>query len=176
MKKIIALVLVINIILLGSAQVVGASEYALSPNDQLEINIIGQPDLTTKQVVTPDGTISLPVIGRIKVAGLTLSQLDEYLSSEFAKYIKKPKIIVYLTTRPIYIVQHDVRKNIWDIKEANSIEEARALAGKDYSGTIAYGETITVEVNKKPDWWEDNWYKVLTGVAVVAGVYATLNR
>jgi protein involved in polysaccharide export with SLBB domain len=80
-----------------------ATEYILSPNDQLEIKIIGKPDLTTKQVVTPDGSISLPVIGRIKVEGLTLRQLDEYLTAEFSKYITKPQIIVYLIARPFKI-------------------------------------------------------------------------
>lgn len=178
MKKAISVLLIaINLLFgLSNWDRCYAAEYILGPNDQLEINIIGQPDLTTKQVVTPDGTISLPVIGRIKVAGLTLSRLDEYLSSEFAKYIEKPKIIVYLTSRPIYIIQHDIKKNTWDVKEAKSIEEARALAGKDYTGEINYGDIINVEISKKPDWWEDNWYKVITGVAILAGIYSTLNK
>ncbi|MFH1683982.1 MAG: hypothetical protein ABIA67_03780, partial [Candidatus Margulisiibacteriota bacterium] len=71
---------------------------------------------------------------------------------------------------------HDIKKNTWDVKEAKSIEEARALAGKDYSGDINYGDIITTETGKGPDWWEDNWYKVLTGTAVAVGIYATLNK
>ena len=150
-----------------------ADEYRLGPNDQLEINIIGQPDLTTKQVVTPDGTVSLQVLGRTKVEGMTLHQLDEHLTKEFAKYIVKPKVIVYLTARPIYIIQHDVKKNAWEVKEAKSIEEARALAGKEYDGEINYGDIINVETSNKPDFWEDNWYKIITATAVIAGVYTT---
>jgi len=178
MRKTICILLIILFLssAFGIRHSAFASEYILGPNDQLEINIIGQPDLTTKQVVTPDGTISLPVIGRINVSGLTLNQLDRYLNLEFAKYIEKPKVIVYLTTRPIYIIQHDIKKNTWDVKEAKSIEEARALAGKDYTGDINYGDIINVEVSKKPDIWEENWYKIITATAVVAGIYATLNK
>jgi len=176
MKRIISVILIINYILLGFGQMGVAAEYVLGPNDQLEINVISQPDLTTRQVVTPDGTISLPVIGRIKVEGLTLRQLDEYLTSEFTKYIEKPKVIVYLTARPIYIIQHDVKKNTWDVKEAKSIDEAKALAGRNYAGEIKQGDIVSVEVSEKPDWWENNWYKVLTGTAVAVGIYATFNK
>lgn len=151
-----------------------AAEYILGANDQLEIRIIGQPDLDTKQTVAPDGTISLPALGRVRVEGLTLKQLDEYLTAEFTKYIEKPQVVAYLTARPIYIIQHDLKKNTWEVKEAKSIEEARALAGKDYTGDIRYGDIITVEVSKKPDFWEANWYKVITATAVLAGIYSTL--
>jgi polysaccharide export outer membrane protein len=49
-----------------------ASEYVLAPNDQLEIKIIGQSDLDTKQTIAPDGSISLPLIGRILAGGKTM--------------------------------------------------------------------------------------------------------
>ena len=177
MKKLICIFLIVlHSLVISHSSLVIADEYQIGPNDILEIKIIGQQDLTTKQVVTSDGTISLPVIGRIKVEGLTLRQLDEYLTSEFAKYIEKPKVIVYLTARPIYIIQHDVKKNTWDVKEAKTIEEARALAGKEYTGDINYGDIITVDISKEPDFWEDNWYKIITATAVLAGIYSTLNR
>ncbi|MDI6732149.1 MAG: hypothetical protein QME05_06275 [Candidatus Margulisbacteria bacterium] len=38
------------------------------------------------------------------------------------------------------------------------------------------GDIVSVEVSQKPDWWEDNWYKVLTGAAVIVGGYTTLHR
>ena len=179
MKKpicIFLLIIVLHSFVIGNLSFVIADEYRLGSNDQLEVKIINQPDLTTKQVITPDGTISLPVIGRVRVEDLTLKQLDEYLTTEFSKYIKNPQVIIYLTARPIYIIQHDIKKNTWDVKEAKSIEEARALAGKDYTQDINYGDIITVDISKKPDFWEANWYKVITATAVIAGVYATLNR
>lgn len=153
-----------------------AAEYVLAPSDQLEIRIISQKDLDTKQIVAPDGTISLPLLGRVAAQGQTLSAFNNKLTSDFSKYIRNPQVIVYLTPRPIYVIQHDVRKNTWDVKEAKSVDEARALAGKDYAGDIKNGDIVSVEVSQKPDWWEDNWYKVLTGAAVLVGGYATLHR
>ena len=186
MKKTISLILImffLGLSFLGSHSSF-ASEYVLAPNEQLEVRIVGQNgstalatrDLDTKQAIAPDGTISLPLLGRVTAQGKTLSGFNAYLSTEFARYIKNPQVVVFLTPRPIYVIQHDVRKNAWDVKEAKSVDEARALAGRSYSGEIKQGDIVSVEVGERPDWWEGNWYKVLTGTAVAVGIYATFNR
>lgn len=179
MKKRISSLLIIifcfTCLPVGSA--VFAAEYILAPSDQLEVRIIGQKDLDTKQSIAPDGTISLPFLGRVTAQGQTLKGFDQYLTAEFTKYLSKPsQVVVYLTPRPSYVIQHNVKNNTWDVKEAKSVDEARALAGKDYTGHISNGDIVSVEVGQKPDWWEGNWYKVLTGAAVAVGIYATLHR
>ena len=177
MKKPICLFLIISTLLgFGISDFGFAAEYLLAPNDQLEIRLIGQKDLDTKQAVAPDGTISLPLLGRVTAQGQTLKGFNNYLTAEFAKYIKNPQVVVYLTPRPIYVIQHDAKKNTWEVKKADSIDEARALAGGNYASEIKHGDIITAEVGKQSDWWEDNWYKVLTGTAVAVGVYATLHK
>lgn len=67
-----------------------ASDYILAPSDQLEVRVIGQKDLDTKQAIVPDGTISLPLLGRVTAQGQTLNGFNKYLSAEFAKYINNP--------------------------------------------------------------------------------------
>jgi hypothetical protein len=63
-----------------------------------------------------------------------------------------------------------------DVKKADSIDEARALAGRNYAGEIKQGDIVSVEVSEKPDFWETNWYKIITGTAVLVGIYATLHK
>jgi len=176
MNKFVSLVLIICFLFTGYFSQALAIDYVLAPSDQLEVKIIGQKDLDTKQAIAPDGTISLPLLGRVTPQGQTLSGFNNYLSAEFAKYIKNPQVVIFLTPRPIYVIQHDVRKNTWDVKKADSIDEARALAGGNYTSQISNGDIVSVEVGQKPDWWEDNWYKVLTATAVAVGIYATVHK
>ena len=178
MKKLIASILIINITLLGFCHLdLGfAQEYILASNDLLEVKILNQKDMDTKQTIAPDGTIALPFLGRVQAQGKTLNEFQTYLTTEFAKYVDKPQLVVYLTPRSIYVVQHDLKKNTWDVKEAKSIPEAKAFAGEDYTKEIKYGDVITVDVGLQPDWWENNWYKVLTGLAVAVGIYETLKK
>lgn len=50
---------------------------AIGPKDQLQIRVDELPDLPTQHEVEDDGTISLGVIGRIDVQGLSEEQLEE---------------------------------------------------------------------------------------------------
>lgn len=176
MKKILSVFILICFIVPVFGEIVLAEDYILAPNDQLEVRIIGQKYLDTKQSIAPDGTISLPLLGREMAQGHTLNKFNNYLSIKYSKYIKDPQVIVYLTPRPIYVIQHDLKTHTWDVKEAQSITEAKAYAGGNYYGEIKHGDVVSVEVNKKNDDWEVNWYKVITGVALMAGIYVTLHK
>jgi polysaccharide export outer membrane protein len=172
MKKIICITLTLTMMLPILSFAVLAFEYTLAPNDTLEIKVIGQKDMDTKQAIGPDGTISLPFLGRVTAAGKTLPEFEKYLKTDLAKYIEKAQIIVYLTPRSIYVVQHNLKTNLSEVKEAKTIAEAKAFAGEDYTKEIKYGDVITVDVGNQPDWWESNWYKVITATAVIVGIVA----
>lgn len=58
----------------GAADVQGA--YQLSPGDTVEIGIASIPERTQRAVVQMDGTIALPEVGMISVAGLTSTELQ----------------------------------------------------------------------------------------------------
>ena len=89
MKKPIAIFLMILFLI---SSLVIASEYVLAPNDQLEIKVINHKDFDTKQSIAPDGSISLPLVGRITAQGQTLNGFDKYLTTEYSKYVTKPRI------------------------------------------------------------------------------------
>jgi protein involved in polysaccharide export with SLBB domain len=188
--------------------------YRLSPNDTLEIHIVGREELTTKQTITPDGTISIPILGRITIVGKTLFELDDLLISGFSKVIKAPSIVTYLIPHRslsadevgesphrslsadevgvskgeglVFVVIEDVKKGTWTVKEAKTVSEALAwTAGQEFylngvkqlpTATLSVqpliqpGDTVLVKMGEKPTFWEANWYKVLSSLAVVAGI------
>jgi polysaccharide export outer membrane protein len=186
MKKLLSVFIIFTLLgpILGStvlafdlpAEALAKAGYTLATNDQLEIKIIGQKDMDTKQTIAPDGTIALPFLGRVQAQGKTLNEFQTYLTAEFAKYVDKPQLVVYLTPRSIYVIQHNLKTNLSEVKEAKSIAEAKAYAGDDYTKDIKYGDVITVDVGKQPDFFEENWYKIITATAVVVGIVASLNK
>jgi len=176
MRKLIVYLVIMSLLSPLISSLAYAYEYTLATNDLLEVKILNQKDMDTKQTIAPDGTIALPFLGRVQAQDKTLNEFQTYLTTEFAKYVDKPQLVVYLTPRSIYVVQHDLKKNTWEVKEAKSIPEAKAFAGEDYTKEIKYGDVITVDVGLQPDWWENNWYKVLTGLAVAVGIYETLKK
>jgi len=80
--KLLVLAWVVTILVPGLAmrpalaQQPGAPEtYVLGPGDTLEVVIYGEPDLSRTVTIKPDGAISLPLLGEIKAAGKTTTQL-----------------------------------------------------------------------------------------------------
>ena len=64
----------------------GESEYTVGGNDMLTIFVYDEPDLSRSGMrVARDGTISFPLLGRLKVGGLAVSQVEELISLKLAE-------------------------------------------------------------------------------------------
>ena len=81
------------------------TNYRLGPGDKLHIQVLGAEDLTGDYAVADNGTINSPLIGDVKAAGLTRSQLEREMERKLADgFIKRPHVSVsVLTYRPFYI-------------------------------------------------------------------------
>ena len=55
-------------------------------------------------LVDPDGCIDFPSLGRIQVAGLTRSQLEQYIKKELEPYVADPIVKVQLLTNNITVL------------------------------------------------------------------------
>ena len=53
--------------------------------------------------VTPEGSIDLPIVGQIKVSGLTIEQIRELIQSEINKYLLDAIVLVKLTSYKISV-------------------------------------------------------------------------
>src|SRR5262245_3892226 len=60
------------------------SSYVVGPQDVLLISVFDQQDLGGKYTVDSDGSVSFPLIGRLKVGGLTLQQVEGALRTALA--------------------------------------------------------------------------------------------
>ena len=60
------------------------SNYIIAPGDALSIVVSRDyPELNTTSVIDGEGTISLPLINRVYVEGLTLTELKNYSQNLF---------------------------------------------------------------------------------------------
>jgi polysaccharide export outer membrane protein len=85
-------------------RVLDPSEYTLGSGDRLRIDIFQAKDYSGEYSVVTDGTVTLPLIGNIKVKGLTLAQATKLLSKRYGEYLKVPVVTVILNKpRPLKI-------------------------------------------------------------------------
>ena len=81
-------------------------EYFIQPGDKLDIKFFYNPELNETVSVRPDGKISLQLVDDVQAAGLTPSQLDEFLTQKYAKELRKPVvtvIVISFTGQAVYV-------------------------------------------------------------------------
>lgn len=107
------------------------SSYEFAPGDQIRIDTLEHPDLSLETAVADDGTIEMPLIGRIKVTGLTTSRLRDVVTQALDKdFIVNPKVNVeILKYRPFYVSGEVKSPGSFEYKAGMDVRKAVALAG-----------------------------------------------
>jgi polysaccharide export outer membrane protein len=71
-------------------------QYHIESGDTLLISVWDNPNLTQTVLVRPDGYISLPLLKEVKVQGLSMDELNQYLVKNYKKYVKTPVVTAML--------------------------------------------------------------------------------
>lgn len=80
--------------------------YILRPGETVRIITYGEEPLTGEFIIGTDGTLSFPLIGNMKAAGITPVGLGDAITTALASgYLANPKVTVEVKNyRPIYVL------------------------------------------------------------------------
>jgi len=81
-------------------------EYRLGANDKIRVITFGEEALTGEFLVGGSGKVSLPLIGEVQAAGMSVAQFQKEVETALKEgYLKDPHVSVeVLTYRPFYIL------------------------------------------------------------------------
>ena len=106
--------------------------YVLGSEDLLEVTVLGYLDLTRLILVRPDGKISLPLVGTVTAAGLTVERLTQVLTRAYAVYIRNPQVtIIVKEFRKIRVsvLGRVARPGTYALSPGSGVLEAISIAG-----------------------------------------------
>jgi polysaccharide export outer membrane protein len=71
---------------------------AIGPGDEVEITVYGAPDLSGRTRVNADGNISIPLIGYVRLAGLSSSEAESTIENQLHQnnIVNDPHVSVYV--------------------------------------------------------------------------------
>lgn len=69
---------------------------ALAPGDVLDITFASATNMNAMRRVGPEGSITMPTIGQVQVAGKTVAQVEAELKDRYAKELQDPELFVNL--------------------------------------------------------------------------------
>jgi len=81
----------------GGVGIAVDSSYILQKNDQIRITVFGEDDMTTETRISKTGNIAVPLIGSLKVDGMTIDQATAQIRRLLDKdYIVNPQVRIML--------------------------------------------------------------------------------
>jgi polysaccharide export outer membrane protein len=122
-----------------------ADAYILGPQDTLTIRVIDMEELGDEPYpIDLRGYVTLPRIGRVQAAGLTVEQLQAVLTQKFKEYLQEPVVTVTITefhSQPVSILGAVESPGVHQIRGDKTLFEVISEAGglKDDAGN-----TITI--------------------------------
>jgi protein involved in polysaccharide export with SLBB domain len=105
----------------------------LQPGDTLTVTVLGEDKLGGSRVVGPQGTIGLPVVGTIVVAGKSLGQARHIITEALKNVIIEPYVTVALdevnSKRRVYVGGRVERPGGHTLPFGSTVSDALMMAG-----------------------------------------------
>jgi polysaccharide export outer membrane protein len=84
--------------------------YALDSGDVVRVSVYGEAELTKSYRVDDSGAIAVPLVGAIKVRGLTTQMAASRLTSALASgYLREPSVAIEIETHRPFFIQGAVK-------------------------------------------------------------------
>ena len=76
-----------------------ADQSRIGAGDTIRITVYQSPDLSMETRVNEGGSISYPLLGRVQLAGLSVTQAEQHIASELKRrdFVKDPQVIIVVT-------------------------------------------------------------------------------
>ena len=135
----------------------------LGPGDEADITVYGAPDLSSHSRVGVDGNISMPLIGYVRVGGLTSSEAEAAIEAELRqnKILNDPRVSLFVkeyTSSGITVAGEVVRPGFYSALGPHRLFDVLQAAGgptdkaanKVVISHRGQSETTTLDISKDP--------------------------
>ena len=127
--------------------------YVLGPNDQITVSVVELPEFNARSYrIDDDGTVSLPLLGRVQAGGLTLAQLEANLYKALQAQVRTPHLTANVAEpriQPVSIMGAVATPGPQQVQGSKTLFDVLAAAGglKPEAGDML---TITRQASEGP--------------------------
>lgn len=126
------------------------TDYKLCGADLLDITVFQQPDLNRKLRVSQNGTISFPLIGTVKVGGLSVTEAEGVISKKLAAYLISPQITIFITeygNKKIFVLGEVKKPGSYDLPTESQLTVLEAISlAEGFTPVAAPDKTKVIRV------------------------------
>lgn len=126
-----------------------SSSYVLTPNDTVQVDVFQEDDLRTAALISKEGTINFPLIGTVKIAGMTQAQARDLITEKLrADYLVNPQVslaVARFASKRFTVLGQVGRPGTFELPAQESIDLLEAIAMAGGYTRIAEPGKITVK-------------------------------
>jgi len=129
-----------------SAPLVGSApeqSYVLGANDRIVLRCLNADEFSSTPIrIDADGHITVPYLGRVVLAGLTVSDAEKRLTEQLSKFIRHPEVelsVVDSHSQPVSVFGAVKNPGVYQLEGEKTLTEVLAMAGglrPDAGGTL----------------------------------------
>jgi len=125
----------------------------IGPGDQGDMSVYGVPELTTHFRVGANGEVGLPLVGSLKIGGLTAEQAEEEITKKFVAggFLRSPHVTVMIrdyTTQGVSVMGEVARPGVYSALAARRLYDLFLAAG---GLSQRAGRNVTIQhADKRP--------------------------
>jgi polysaccharide export outer membrane protein len=111
-----------------------AAEVLLGPGDVVRLSVYGSPDLSVETRVSESGQLTVPLLGQVKVGGLTVAAAEKKVADLLEKggYLKKAQVNMLITgmsSQQVSVLGQVNRPGRYPIEGKRKVLDVLAMAG-----------------------------------------------
>ena len=118
--------------LFSAAFVLAESAYQLKGGDVIQISVWGEDRLNQETLVLPDGSVSFPLLGNMKVGGLSAPEVETAVTEALEEFIPGANVSVVVTSTGgnlIYVLGQVKAPGTYLMVAPTSVIQALSLSG-----------------------------------------------
>ena len=123
--------------------------YILKPSDVIQVSIFLEPDLEKSVRIEADGTVTLPLIKKVKVAELTVSDAQELITQLYNRdYLVDPQIsvlVVSFSPKLVRILGSVNRPGVVEMPPDREMTLTEAIASANGISRLGNPKSITIK-------------------------------
>jgi len=111
-----------------------SGDYRIGEEDLIRINVFDHPELSVDARVSKSGNITFPLLGQLKVAGLTTREMEQQLVTELeaGAYVRNPQVSVLITeyqSQKVAVMGQVAKPGQYSLAKENKVLDLLAQAG-----------------------------------------------
>ena len=129
-----------------------ADLYTLGPGDTININVFQEPDLSLESKISYNGTIDYPLIGELKMKGLTLAEAESLLDKKLrGDYLIDPQITISIVSyRPFFVNGAVKQPGRFEYQPGMTVRRAVVIAG-DFTDRASRSKIYIIKEGQSSD-------------------------